>query len=58
MPQTDSFQQLFCKRLIDALAGKGHSQQHVFQSRERGQQIECLKDNSNLGGAEVIAERV
>ena len=36
--------------------GKRHSQQDVLQSRKRGQQIECLKNDPNLGGAEVIAD--
>ena len=52
--EADAVEQVPGPRGIFAAAGERHAQQHVFQSREAGEQIERLKDIADLGGPHLI----
>jgi hypothetical protein len=56
--QADAVEQLPGPGRIFAAAAKGHAQEHVFERRESRQQVECLEDVADLGGADLIDARL
>ena len=57
MGQPDPLEQVPPARSIRPTAGKGHSEQHVFERRETRQEIERLKDVAELISPKVVAGR-
>ena len=55
MRQADALEQIPGPLRVAPLAGERHAQQHVLQRRKPGQQIERLKHEADVPGAEAVA---
>jgi len=61
LPQADAAQEIFGDGTDAAFAAEFEGHHDIFQGRERGDELEILKDKADLaiaqGGALVLAER-
>ena len=55
--QPDALEQMVGAAHILSATAEGHAEQHIFQSGEGGQQIECLEHVAHFRRAESISSR-